>query len=321
MRITALDIPPAASNRIPLEKAELDGLSEATVEADAYEHISSPEIDSFHFKETCDQRMADDTRQKPKILAQILARLFGQKPMRQISNFFSNFGMGIFFDAQRDYAVLPTSCVIKTSQGLPLKIKGQEQTAQSFAEQFKPQFLTISPIQAVDKTIQVKEMRYEILPPSQGKSHYTIIYYVRRKSESLPVPILGKLYDWIRPILYGSKEDWEPIQINVHRDTGEPEAIVYETSNYTGDGGTFDLVSPKNLHLCTKIMKQKNGSWRHSVYQKDGNVKSVDIENPFHDNQLEMIFVSWNGLYDVRQMVEKRGYQTSINIGQPSLYE
>ena len=268
---------------------------------------AGPEIDCFHFKEACDQRVADDTRPRPKLLAQILARVLKDKLMRQISNFFTCLGLGVFFDARRDYAVLPASCVIKNSQGLPLTIQGKQQTVQSLAELFKPSFTTISPIQAVDKEIQVQEMRYEILPPGQGKSHYTIIYYVRRANEWLPIPILGKLYEWVRQILYGTKQDWEPIQIDIHRDTGEPEAVVYETSNYTGDVNTFDLVSPRNLHLCTKITKQKNGSWNHVVYQKDGNLKSSEIGNPFRDQQLQMSFVSWNGLYDVRELVEKRG--------------
>jgi hypothetical protein len=280
-----------------------------------------PEIDCLHFKEACAQRAADDTRPKPKFLAKILARVLTDKLMRQISNFFSYLGFGVLFDAHRNYVVLPANCVIKNSQGLPLQIEGKEQTAQSLAEEFKPSFTTISPIQAIDKEIQMQEIRYEILPPVERQSHYTIIYYVRRPNESFPIPILGKLYEWVRPILYGTKQDWEPIQIDVNRDTGEPEAVVYETSNYTGDASTFDILSPRNLHLCTKITKQKKGGWNHVVYQKDGNLRSSEISNPFRGHQLEIAFVSWNGLYDVRELVEKRGYKASDHLSDSSLYE
>lgn len=268
-----------------------------------------------HFREVCEQMLEDHKdRPKTRVVLQVVARLLGLTIARCLSNMILYFTGQIFLEARRDYAVLPPSAVLKNSEGTPLLIEGKEITAQGLAERFKPNMSTISEDQSIDENYRPVEIRYEVLPPRQGKENYALVYYIRRTTEHMPIPVIGMLLDLIRPIFWSTKSEWNAIEINIDRETGEPLSINYEGSNYTGDPLSFEMTSTNDVHLPVKVVCRKN-QWNHTLHQRDGRAKAHNIENPFavstHPN---FAFVNWSGGLDLATSAKLFGYEVAESV-------
>jgi hypothetical protein len=202
------------------------------------------------------------------------------------------------YPAHRDYAVLPPQARLKFDPG----------TAEALAQRYVPSFKTLKAEHGCDASVAPKQLRYEVLPPKAGNPVYSIIYYVGMDTEKLPIPVIGKMYSWARVLLYGAQQDWEAIQVDVNAHTGRPEGLSYESSNYTGDPATFDTIQRRNLHLRTRVALARDGSWQHTIYQKNGQARSVETTDPFEgDKGPAMLVVAWNGSFDLQAVARHRG--------------
>jgi hypothetical protein len=243
------------------------------------------------FKDAFQQCLEDHHRQPegPSMFVYGMSQILGRTLTRRLSNLVSCFGLGHFFVAQRDYPIL--------------------QPHDELALKFQPRLLTINEKQMGDSSLKPNQLRYEILPAAQDKDTYSIIYYVGLPSEELPIPILGKLYNLIRPVLYGSKQDWEAIQVDIDKNTGEPVGLSYETSNYSNTPMSYNLTNSVDLHLLTKVSKMPDGSWRHTVKQKNGSIQSTQVDNPFKDTtHAALCLVAWNGSLDITERVAQNSH-------------
>ncbi|MEI6805626.1 MAG: hypothetical protein WCK49_03855 [Myxococcaceae bacterium] len=222
--------------------------------------------------------------QGPNLIVYGMSQVLGQMLTRRFSNLLSCAGLGQFLPAQREYSVL--------------------QPWDELATRFQPKIFTISENQSKDPGLKPNQLRYEILPPQKDSNCYSIIYFLGLPTEKLPVPILGTLYDCVRPVLFGSKHDWEAIQIDIDRDTMEPVGMSFETCNYSNAPDTYDLISRKDLHLFTKISKTPNGTWKREIQQKNGTIQTTEVQNPFRDStHANMAVVSWNTSLDLCDQV------------------
>lgn len=272
----------------------------------------TPNPKASHFKDVIAQMLTDHAdRPKTRVLLQIVARMLGLTIARCLSNIILYVTGCAWLEARRDYAVLPPEAKIVTATGEPLKVDGAELTVQKFAERFKPKMFTISEDQAIDENMKAVEIRYEVLPPREGKNSYSIIYYVRREREHMPIPLVGVLLDLIRPLLWATKSEWNAIEIDVDRNTGEPESLNYESTNYTADPLSYEITSTNDVHLPVKVAL-RDKKWTHTLYQKNNRGKSREIENPFQgDTRPSFTFVNWNGGLDLVNAAQLSGYKAS----------
>jgi hypothetical protein len=110
-------------------------------------------------------------------------------------------------------------------------------------------------------------------------------------------------------VLFGSRQDWEAIVIDINRNNAEPESMSFEVSNYTSDKSSFHLLNTNSFHLRVKMSKQDEKTWSHQVFQKNGDNKSSAVRDPFaQTSHPSLAFVLWNGSLDVEEMVKRRGY-------------
>jgi hypothetical protein len=268
-----------------------------------------------HFRDVSEQLLADHKdRPKTRVVLQVVARLLGLNIARCLSNLILYISGRAWLEARRDYAVLPSSAVLKNGQGESLLIDGKEITAQGLAERFKPNILTISEDQSIDENARPVEIRYEVLPPRQGKENYALVYYIRRPSEHAPIPVIGLLLDLIRPIFWATKSEWNAIEISIDRESGEPTTMNYEGSNYTGDPLSFEMTSSNDVHLPVKVVC-RDKQWNHTLHQKDGRAKAHDIENPFEKStHPSFAVVNWSGGLDLATSAQLLGYDTAEKV-------
>lgn len=272
-----------------------------TVNPDMHESVMSPDTQALlHTQDVKSQCEEDNGVQKNSSISRFSARLLGEKNMRRLSNILACFGMNPVFEARRDYPVLQPDAKLKTSQNKPLMIDGAPVSVEDLAKRYQPKFKTVKPD-------EISDLRYEVLPPKTGNHVYSIMYYFKRETENMPIPIIGKMYDWLRVILFTNKHDWEVVQVDVNRDTGEAEGLSYETSNYTDNPVSYDTIQTRNLHLMAKLSKQ-NGKWQHTVYQKNAQSRTIEVADPF-ENAVgpSLVLVSWNGSLDLESEYRRRG--------------
>ena len=242
--------------------------------------VNNLPLDSF--SNACHQYL-EDHEHKPQgagMFVYGMSKILGQTFTRRLSNFTSYIGLGQFYPAERDYPIL-TPC-------------------DDMAKRFQPNLFTIDLKQSQAAGLKPNQLRYEILPPQEDRNYYSIVYFVGLPTEKLPIPVLGELYDLARPVLFGSKQDWEGIQIDINKDTLDPVGISFETSNYTNSADTYNLISRKDMHLFTKISKMSDGTWTHTIQQKNGKIQTTDVPNPFRDGlHVNMAIVLWNTSLDL----------------------
>lgn len=237
-------------------------------------------VDSFG--SACQQYLQDHKHkpQGPGMFVYGMSQLLGQTFTRRLSNLFSCLGCHQFYPAQRNYPVL-TPC-------------------DTMVERFHPNLFTIDAKQSQDSGLRPNQLRYEILPPQEDKKYFSIVYFMGFPTERLPVPVLGKLYDLVRPVLFGNKHDWEAIQVDVDENTLEPIGISFETANYANSQDTYGMISRKDLHLFAKISKMPDGTWKYTVQQKNGKIQTSEVQNPFRDSEhANLAIVAWNSSLDL----------------------
>ena len=143
-------------------------------------------------------------------------------------------------------------------------------------------------------------------PQKKGSDYYSVIYYLCKKSEKLPIPILDRMFNWFRSFWYGSSQDWEAIQIDCDRKDGTPKTIHYETANYTRDPRSFHNVSRADLHLKTSLERQSDGKYKQVIIQKNDQKRERPLlKDVFKNGRLQVAYVSWNGMVDVLEGVVK----------------
>jgi hypothetical protein len=293
-----------------IESSKVGEIDESDLYEPADEIKATADCKASHGIDVFKQFIADDEHHpKSRVVLQVVARILGQTFARCLSNVIVFFTGRALLDARRDYPLLPPNAILVNAKGEPLKIEGQTMTAASLAERYKPTISTISEDQAVDANLRALEIRYEVLPPHQSKGTYAIIYHVRRASERMPLPFVGSVLGLLRPLLYGSKSEWNAIKIDIDRETGEPRSMNFESSNYTGDPLSFEITSGSDLHLPAKVLL-RDGKWVHTLHQKDNRAKSHDIENPFEKSTHPgFAFVNWNGALDLVNATSLLGYK------------
>lgn len=243
------------------------------------------------------QCLEDHRRQPegPGVFVYGMSQILGQTFTRRLSNLISCLGLGHFYPAQRNYPVLSSS--------------------DELAQKFQPRLSTMN-----EQQIKPTQLRYEILPTHKDKNSYSIVYYVGFPAEELPVPILGKLYNLIRPILYGSGQDWEAIRVDIDKNTEEPIGLSYETSNYANKPDSYYSARQEDLHLLTKVTKMPDGTWMHMISQKNGSVQTSPVENPFKDStHAALCLVAWNGSLDIGERVARNSNLTQYALDDSQL--
>ncbi|MES2503838.1 MAG: hypothetical protein V4534_03060 [Myxococcota bacterium] len=242
------------------------------------------------FLSVCHQYRAEhELPNRPGYVSQATSYLLGQTLTRRVSNFFSCFGLSQFLPAQRDYPTLP-----------------QSELNDQLAQRFTPKLSTIRELKCNTAELKPSSIRYEILPPQEDRPFHSIIYYIGMPLEKLPIPVIGKLYDWARPVLYGSQKDWEAVQIDVDL-AGNPIGMSFETSNYTNSPDSFNLITYRDLHLFSKIEKRVDGVWTQTIQQKNGLTQVQEIADPFKENtHPDLCLVSWNGQLDLSDRVKQK---------------
>lgn len=306
---------PAPAKRAELKSANID--MDDLFEPVALKNDAS-NSKTNHFNDVCSQMLDDHVdRPKTRVLLQVVARIFGLTFARCMSNVIAHFTGCSWLDARRDYAILPKDALIVNSKGDVLAVDGTPLTAEKLANQYKPQMYTISEDQSIDDNLGVVEMRYEVLPPRLNKNSYSIVYYIRRERELMPVVFLGMVLDVIRPFFWGSKSEWSAVEIDIDRDTGEPNQLDFESTNYTGDPLSYEITSANDLHLPVKVIA-KDKKWSHTLYQKDNRAKSREIQNPFEkDKHPNLVFVNWNGDLDLAGSAAITGYKMDGDVAEP----
>jgi hypothetical protein len=162
-------------------------------------------------------------------------------------------------------------------------------------------------------------MRYEVLPPRQGKNSYSILYYIKRPHERMPFPFIGSLLDWVRPVLWGSRAEWNAIEVDIDRDKFVPESLNYESSNYSANPLSFETTTSSDLHLPAKATGSDK-KWTVTLSQKDNRAKTREIESPFlSDTHAAFAFVNWNGDLDLVNAAKLLGYQSLYPMEDPPL--
>lgn len=242
---------------------------------------SPTQIDTY--TNACRQYLRDHDHhpEGPSMFVYGMSLLLGQKTTRRLSNLISCTGLPQFYPARREYPILGPS--------------------DEMAARFQPKLSTMS-----EAIIKPRQIRYEILPKAEDKNYCSIIYYVGMETENLPIPVIGKLYDLARPVLFGAKHDWEAIQVDIDEKTQEPIGLSFETSNYSNSPESFDLVGSKDMHLFTRVEKKPDGTWEYTVQQKNGKIQKSTVSNPFKDgDQVNLSFVCWNGSFDLCDRVSQ----------------
>lgn len=266
---------------------------------------------NFHWRETLEQSLSDCKEQgKRASFLQLLARVCGKKMVRCMANLVSSISGGRLFDAHRAYGVLPPQTLLTTKEGMPLVRLGKQIIAADLAECYRPKLWSISEEQAQSTSLAPSQMRYEVLPPKDGKNEYTVIYYIKREQELALIPVLSWMYQKVKPFLFASKSEWNAVQVDIDRNTALPKQISFESSNYTADPQSFESMAYQDMNLVVTIEKRES-KWVHTLYQKNQKAKAQDVAEPFaSDNRLELVFTNWHGSLDVKSMCEAKGYQS-----------
>lgn len=266
-----------------------------------------------HFKDVSEQLLSDHAnRPRTRVILQIVARVLGHKVARGLSNVIAYLTGRVWLEARRNYGCLPPETLLKNKDGEALVVDGKPMTARDLAQRHLPRIYTINEDQSIDDNLKATEIRWEVYSPVPGKNDYSIVYYVRRQSEHMPIPVLGYLLDLMRPLFFSTRSRWNAIEIDVDRNRGEPVAIKYESSNYTGDPFSYEITSASDLHLPARVVNT-DGQWTHTLHQKDNRAKKHDIENPFEGStRPEFAFVNWNGSLDLVKSAKLLGYDVKV---------
>ncbi len=249
---------------------------------------------------SCDQFIKEhEAPSRVKYFPQFVSLVLGHTLTRRVSNLLSCAGLPTFYAAQRDYPVLPP-----TAERLQL------------AKKYVPILSTISESQAKCAQTNRSELCYELLPPDRERNCYTLIYYLGFPTERVPVGLLDRLYEWVRPVLYGSKKDWEAIQVDLDPNSMEPISVCFETSNYFNEQSSYDTLRAEDLHLKCRITKTEDGSWRKVVTQQNGRTCESKVANPFVSGGTHPCFtiVAWNGSLDLSSEIAKQSELKTYRI-------
>lgn len=237
-----------------------------------------------------------------------MLKTLGLTATRRISNLIRDIGIGEFLQAKRTYPVFDPESRIEKRDGTALIISSREIRAGELAHRFRPILFTINEERLLNSALVAKEIRFEVLPPKRGSTEISILYYVKTDDEDMPIPVLGKLYDWVRPMLWGSKADWEVIQLDVDLETGKPVRLIYETSNCTSDPKSYYACKPSSLHLKC-VVENKDRAWTHTTFQKNGESKTCEVLDPFkHSDRPNVAYVAWNGSFEMCSVLRDKGY-------------
>lgn len=269
-----------------------------------------------HASEVYEQIMHDAEQTPPAAtVTRFFARILGDNFVRRVSNFFRLFNSRELYCARREYPVLPQTAQLRKSNGSLALEDGQAVTAKAIAERYKPATYTINKERIDDPGLTPDDMRYEVLPPKDGSSFYSIIYYIKSEDENMPLPVIGKIYDWLRPILWGSKADWEALQIDIDRDSLTPVGSTFETCLYNGNPKSYYTNVANKLHVRVDVKKLSNGAWEHIVYRRNGTKTTSSINDPFQDStHVKLAYVSWNGNFDIVESLQKRQYCLTTTV-------
>ncbi len=239
------------------------------------------------------------TPEQLKYCPQFVALVLGHTLTRRISNLLSCVGLSGFYDAQRDYPILPSS---------PERLE--------LAKKYAPILSSISESQAKCAQTNRSEVRYELIPPGDECKYYSLIYYLGFPTERMPISLLDRLYEWVRPVLYGSKKDWEAIQIDLDPKSMEPVAVSFETSNHLNDPASYNTLRSEDLHLKCRISKSENGLWKKVVTQQNDRTNEFEVSNPFVSGGMHPCFtiVSWNGSLELSSEISDKPNMKTYRI-------
>lgn len=195
---------------------------------------------------------------------------------RRISNLLEQLGLKGIKPAKRDYAVLlPTS-----------ELKGTYLTVADIAKVCRPKLYSIHAERIEDPQVMPFEMLYEVFEVGDGL--YRVIYYVGYHGEHLPVPYLGGFYDKLRPILYGSKDDYEAVCLDVDVREKRVTALRFDAGKCSEKPGSYWQLDEALLHQYTQR------------YASEGAEDSL--------MPVSMVITAWNGTFDTLENVSRLGY-------------
>lgn len=125
---------------------------------------------------------------------------------------------------------------------------------------------------------------YEII---QNKNNFSIVYRLIYPTENVPSFYLNKIYSEFRKLYYGSEKDIEFVQIDINKETGIIDRILFETSSVS-----YNSLLQK--HIPVEIINEED---KYSL--KLGEEKRYFNNIPLNETHLQLVVISWNHLFNL----------------------
>lgn len=158
--------------------------------------------------------------------------------------------------------------------------KNQPSNIENLAKQYLPEMYILKELH----DIKPEKVYYEVIDSDRN---FSIVYRVVYPTENVPSFFINSIYSFYRAFFYGSKKDIEFTQIDINKETGTINRVLFETSS----------ALPKSLlqiHISAEIIKYNEG---YSLKTKD---ESLFLENlPLNDTHLQIATVTWNHLFSL----------------------
>lgn len=313
-----------AANSSPNNLSEYDDACPTTLLTHRCNSESTFEAFDFrlvHQKDIALQRAADDACGiRASAFGKKLACVFGNTFTRRFSNAIACTGLRHFFPAVRSYDVLPPNAKLTSSDGSVIIMNGFHLSADRLAHLLKPIVFTINSSRLNNGDLSPSTLWYEVLPPSDHQQqYYSIKYYIGCNDEDHPHSMINRLYDAVRPILWGSKRDVEALKVQFDRDSGQVHSLTFESSNYSADPKSYYASGTRTTHQLREVTNNYDGTWSYVPAQDAYPIAAEKLKNPLGEfEHPELVFVSWNGAFDLRERVQNKGH-ASLRTEQPIL--
>lgn len=184
---------------------------------------------------------------------------------------------------------------------------GSASEARELAEQYVPEF-------SATHTERVDEFQYRLgrvfaevwgaTPETQGE--ISVVYAVCAANERHPVAWQRRLYDAVRPSLYGSLQDVEAIVVGVDAKTLEPKRLTFEAPR---DPADYQAYGFGKLHRRTEYVREGESWFRAGTIE--------EVPNPFDgpDGRPRITCTTWNCSLNSTADLEAAGFVASETPG------
>jgi hypothetical protein len=199
----------------------------------------------------------------------------------------------------------------------------QEKKFHTLAQKHCPKLSALHPERRKKWDLQIRRILYEILPPSvERPDELRVIYYIKARDERHPNPFFRALYNkFVRSVLWGSKHDFEAVQLSINLNTLEPCRLFYETTLTPDDDYNYLNTKTSNFHI-TREIELKEGTWKETLNRKNGKQTNPLKASPFNiDGSPHFTIVSWNGALEADCLPKLQKHPKYFFAKEPKLEE